>query len=109
MKRLKYLNPFLIRDAVRQIRGLSSGGGPKKLRLVRVGHPEGIFIPTAEITLEIESKDGKVARFSPALPVPWPYAWSYRVARLLGVPLIRSIDPDKVSFEVAIPRRSSAR
>ena len=105
MSRLRYLNPFLIRDTVREIRRLSSGGGPKKLRLVRVGHPEGILVPTAEITLEVESKDGNVARFTPALPVPWPYAWAYRVARKLGVPLIRSIDPEKVSFEVALPRR----
>ena len=68
MKRLRYLNPFLIRDTVREIRRLSSGGGPKKLRLVRVGHPEGILVPTAEITLEVESKDGSVARFSPGAP-----------------------------------------
>lgn len=105
MSRLRYLNPFRIRNAAREIRRISSGGGPKKLRLVSVGHPEGLLVPTAEIVLEIESKDGRVARFVPALPVPWPYAWAYRLAHTLGVPLIRNLNPEQVSFEVAVPRR----
>ena len=107
MSRLKYLNPLRIRAAVRDIRRISGGGGPKKLRLVSVGHPQGVIVPTSEIVLEVTSKDGTTARFAPAMPVPWPYAWSYRVARLLKVPLVRSLEPDKVSFEVAVPRRRS--
>ena len=105
MSRLKYLNPFRIRDAVRDIRSISGGGGPAKLKLVSVGHPEGLIVPTSEIVLEVTSKDGKKARFAPAMPVPWPYAWAYRVARALKVPLVRSLDPEQVSFEVAVPRR----
>ena len=105
MSRLRYLNPFRIRDAVREIRRISSGGGPAKLRLVKVGHPEGLVVPTAEIELEVVSKDGTVANFKPALPVPWPYAWSWRVARLLHVPLVRSYKPEWASVEVPVPRR----
>ena len=53
--------------------------------------------------LEVESRDGTVSRFAPALPVPMPYAWAYRVARRLGVPLVRGYEPEKVGF--AVPRR----
>lgn len=108
MSRLRYLNPLRIRDAVRDIRRISSGGGPRKLRLVEVGEPEGLLVPTARIVLEVESKDGQVVRFEPQLPVPWPYAWTYRVARRLGVPLVRDYDPKKPSFELSLPRRGRA-
>jgi hypothetical protein len=30
--------------------------------------------------------------------------WAYRLARTLGLPLIRDLDPEQVSFEVALPR-----
>jgi hypothetical protein len=106
VSKLRYLNPFLIRDAVRRIRELSGGGGPKRLRLVSIGQPQGLLIPTARIELEVEAKNGKKTKFSPDLPVPWPYAWSYRVARKLGVPLVRSYEPEQVGFSVPVPRRS---
>ena len=106
MGRLRYLNPFLIRNAVRQIRRVVGGGGPKLVRLVSVGHPEGLLIPTATVTIEVETKTGRKERFEPLLPVPWPYAWSYRIARRLGVPLVRAVEPEKLSFEVPVPRRS---
>lgn len=105
MSRLRYLNPFRIRAAVREIRKVAGAGGPRKLRLVSVGHPEGWLVPTSEIVLEVEAKDGSVSKFAPALPVPWPYAWAYRVARKLGVPLIKAYEPERAGFEVGVPRR----
>jgi hypothetical protein len=105
VKRLRYLNPFFIRDAVRQIRRVLGGGGPKLVRLVGVGEPEGILIPTATVTIEVETRTGRKERFEPALPVPWPAAWAYRIARRLGVPLVRDLKPEKVGFEVKVPRR----
>jgi hypothetical protein len=82
-----------------------AGGGPKKLRLARVGEPRGVIVPTAEIVVEVEARDGSVSRWAPALPVPWPYAWAWRLARLLRVPLVRSFDPGRIAAEVAVPRR----
>jgi len=105
MSRLRYLNPFRIRAAVREIKQVSSGGGPARVRLVSVGHPEGWVLPTSEVVLEIKAKDGTVSRWAPALPVPWPYAWAWRIARRLGVPLVRSFEPENVGFEVGVPRR----
>lgn len=105
MSRLRYLNPFRIRAAAREIKRVSSGGGPSKLRLVSVGHPEGWFLPTSEVVLEAKAKDGTVSRWAPAFPVPWPYAWAWRIARKLGVPLVRSLEPEDVGLAVKVPRR----
>jgi hypothetical protein len=107
MSRLRYLNPFRIRDAARQIRRIS-GGGPRRLRLVSVGHPEGVIVPTSRITLAVEARDGTKTKLEPELPVPWPNAWTWRLARLLKVPLVRSVEPEHVSFSVAIPHRRGA-
>ncbi len=105
MGRLRYLNPFLIRDAVREVRRVMGGGGPKLVRLVGIGRPQGIIVPTATVRLEVESKTGRKARFEPALPVPWPLAWSYRLSRALGVPLLSGLDPERLRFELRVPRR----
>jgi len=102
---LRYLNPFRIRAAVRTIRRVFSDGGPKVIRLVEIGDPVGLIIPTATVTLEVEGRGGRKERFQPALPVPFPYAWTYRIARRLGVPLVRSLEPRRARFELAVPRR----
>ena len=106
MGRLRYLNPFRIREAARQVRAISGGGGPKRLRLVSVGEPRGIVIPIARVVLEVEATNGTKARFEPGVPVPWPYAWTWRLARLLRVPLVRSFDAERFGFTVPVPRRS---
>jgi hypothetical protein len=105
MGRLRYLNPIRIYNAVSDVRRVLGGGGPKLVRVVGIGRPEGIFIPTAPIRLEVESKTGRKARFEPMVPVPWLAAWSYRLARGLGVPLISDVDPEQVKFELRVPRK----
>ena len=85
---------------------MRAGGGPARLRLARVGEPEGIFVPTAEIQIEVEARDGTISRWAPPLPVPWPYAWAWRLARLLNVPLVRAFDPEKTRLDIGIPGRS---
>ncbi|MQA76557.1 MAG: hypothetical protein GEU88_19920 [Solirubrobacterales bacterium] len=103
MERLRYLNPFLIRRAVGDIRRVLGGGGPRLVRLVSIGHPRGWIIPSSTVTIEVEARDGNTARFAPEIPVPFPYAWTYRIARRLGVPLIRDVEPESVGFEVGAP------
>jgi hypothetical protein len=106
MKKLRYLNPFRIRDAIRDIRRVFGSGGPKLVRVVSVGHPEGWIVPISTVTIEVEGKNGRKERFCPEIPVPFPYAWAWRIARRLGVPLVRSVEPEKLSFEVPVPGRS---
>ena len=55
MSRMRYLNPVRIYHAVRDVRRVLGGGGPKLVRLVGIGPPEGIFVPTASIRIEVES------------------------------------------------------
>jgi hypothetical protein len=105
VRRLRYLNPFRIREAVRTVRRVFSDGGPKVIRLVEIGEPAGLLIPTATVTLEVEGPGGRKERFQPELPVPFPYAWAYRIARRLRVPLVRSLEPRRARFELAVPRR----
>ena len=106
MSRLRYLNPFRIRAAAREIKKLRAGGGPVRIRVARVGEPRGVVVPTAEVELEVQAKDGTVTTYRPALPVPWPYAWAWRLARALNVPLVRSFDPEGIRFTVGIPGRT---
>ena len=37
--------------------------------------------------------------------VPWPLAWSYRISRALGLPLVGELDPERLRFEFRVPRR----
>jgi hypothetical protein len=89
MKRL--LNPFWLRSVVKQIRNVLRGGGPRGLRLVCVGQPHGVIVPRADVVFDVIAADGSVNRFESGLPVPWPYAWTYRLARMLGVPIVRDV------------------
>ena len=75
------------------------------MRVVSVGHPEGWFIPTSTITIEVEGRNGRKERFCPVIPVPFPYAWAWRIAHRLGVPLIRDVEPEKLSFSLPVPGR----
>ena len=104
-----YLNPIKLAHAARDARSALSGGGPKAVRVTGVGRPEGLILPSATVSLEVVRRDGTVARFAPEIPVPWPYAWTYRLARLLGVPVVSDLDPERVRFGFGLPRGGSSR
>jgi hypothetical protein len=46
---------------------------------------------------------GEVVRLRPELPVPFFYAWAYRLARRLGLPFASTLDPEDLSVEVPVP------
>jgi hypothetical protein len=99
-----YLNPIQLARAARSTRSVFSGGGPKAVRVTGIGPPRGLIFPSSTVSLEVDRNDGTVATFAPEVPVPWPYAWTYRLARWLGVPLVSDVDPERVSFGVPLPR-----
>ena len=103
-----YLNPFAIHRAARDVKSVASGGGPKELHLKGVSHPKGWIFPYAEVTLDVVGKDGQTTTFTPAFPVAFPLAWTYRLARILRVPLIRDVDPGKVSAGFSLPWNNSS-
>lgn len=105
MSRLRYLNPCLIRSAVRDTRRVASGGGPRLVRLARIREPRGLLVPSAELDIEVEARDGSVHDFTAPIPVPWPAAWSYRLARALGVPIVSSLDEEEpIGLSLKVPR-----
>src|SRR5215203_5656036 len=95
--------PLQVRSAARALGRVNRAGGPRRLRLVRVGRPQGRLIPSTEVIVEVETVSGEVVRFDPELPVPFFYAWGYRLARRLGLPVASTLDPEDLSFELPVP------
>jgi len=95
--------PSQLRETARAIGRINRGGGPRRLRLVRVGRPEGLFLPSSEATVEVETVSGEVVRLTPQLPVPFLYAWAYRLARRLGLPVASTLDPEDLGVELPVP------
>jgi hypothetical protein len=95
--------PLQVRSAAQALGRIDRAGGPRRLRLVRVGRPQGRLIPSTEVIVEVETVRGEVVRFDPELPVPFFYAWGYRLARRLGRPVASTLDPEDLSFDVPVP------
>ncbi len=100
---MRLLNPWRLHANVRSLRSVLDGGGPSLVRLVRVGEPRGLILPTSEVVLEVEARDGTKVRLEPELPVPFFYAWAIRIARRLGVPLISELEPESFRVQVPVP------
>ena len=105
MSRLRYLNPFRIRAAVREIRRVMGNDGPSAVRLAGVDHPRGWLLPTSTVTIEVIGRNGARERFCPEVPVPFPYAWAWRIARALHVPLVSDVEPERWSVRLPVPGR----
>jgi hypothetical protein len=102
----KWLNPFRLAAAIAAVGVLARGGGPKRVRLLGIGQPEGLIIPTAEVALEIKSRDGRVHRVEPRIPLPFLFTWVYRAGRKLGLPLISTFEPEKLKLGLSLPGKS---
>lgn len=98
-----WLDPRNFVGGIRDVRRILRGGGPRYVRLAGIGEPEGLLIPTAEVRVEVEARDGTTVELDPRMPVPFPYAWAYRLARRIGVPLISDLDPGRIRFQVPVP------
>jgi len=98
-----WLNPLHLRDGIRGIRRILRGGGPKSVRIAGVGEPEGLIVPASEVRVEVEAHDGTRVQLDPRVPIPFLYAWAYKLARRLDVPLVAAFDPDRIRFSVPLP------
>src|SRR5687768_18290513 len=98
-----WLNPMNFVHGIRDVRKILRGGGPKRVHIAGVGEPEGWFIPAAAVRIEVEARDGTRVELKPRLPVPFTFAWAYRAARRTGVPVVSSLDPDRIRFGVKVP------
>jgi hypothetical protein len=98
-----WLNPFHLRDGIRGLRRIAAGGGPKSVRVAGIGHPEGWIVPTSEVKVEIETHSGSRVKLDPRVPIPFLYAWAYKLARRLDVPVVSWVEPGDVRFSLPLP------
>ena len=100
---MRLLNPWRLWANVRKARSVLDGGGPALVRVLSVGEPRGLIVPTSEIVVEVEARDGTKVRLEPEVPVPFIWAWAIRLARRLRVPLISDVEPESFRFHVPVP------
>ena len=76
-----------IRRAFFGIRGLVSdakavlSSDTEEVRIVDVTDPKGFFGPRSTVTVEVEGEDGTTRQFDRDIPMPWPWALAYKVAK----------------------------
>jgi hypothetical protein len=95
--------------AAADVKRLVSGGGPRRLRVRGLGQPTGLILASSQLKFEIEARNGTKTRWEPEIPVPFPFAWAYRVSRWFRVPVISSHDPENLTFSVTLPGGRSRR
>lgn len=77
--------------------GLFAAGRPRSMRLVSVEAPRGfIFSPDATVTLEVESKSGAGKQHEQGVPVPRLYAFFWKLATWLRIPLPKRLDFERM-------------
>jgi hypothetical protein len=83
---LRYLNPKRVYENLQAVRRIVGDGGPRAFYVAGVHGPEGWIVPRARVELEVVSRrHGRIVRFCPQVPVPWPLALAARAGqRLLG-------------------------
>jgi hypothetical protein len=74
-----------------------------------LSQPSGWIIPSSRLKFEVETSNGTRTRWEPQIPVPFPYAWAYRLSRWLGVPIVSSHDPEDLAFSVPLLNRRTSR
>lgn len=96
-------------DALVRVARVAVGGGPSRLRVRGLTEPSGLLIPSSRLRLEVEARDGTTSRWEPRIPLPFAYAWAYRLARGLRVPVIASHDPENLAFTLRLPLSGRTR
>ena len=77
--------------------GLFAEGRPRSLRLVSVEAPKGFILhPDATVTLEAESRSGVVKQHEQGVPVPRLYAFFWKLATWLRIPLPKRLDFERM-------------
>lgn len=77
---------------------LFAEGRPRSLRLVSVEPPKGFILnPDATVTLEVESKSGTPKVHEQGVPVPRLYAFFWKLATWLRIPLPKRLDFERMA------------
>jgi hypothetical protein len=97
---VRLFSPLKLVRTVANLSAVATGGGPKSVELVRVGEPEGWILPSSELVVDVEARNGTRVRIEPELPMPFAVGWGIRLARRLGVPVISTLEPENLNFRV---------
>jgi hypothetical protein len=73
------------------------------VRLLRLGKPQGVLLTSSKLLVDVDTAAGETVRVDTEIPVPPLYAWGYRLARRLHVPLASALDPEDLQFEIRVP------
>jgi hypothetical protein len=87
----------------RGLRQVHRGGGPRRVHLRSIERPEGLIFTGSRAVLEVETAGGETVPLEVGLPVPFFYAWGYRIARELGLPIASTLEPEDVSLSFGVP------
>jgi hypothetical protein len=101
----KFLSPKRIKLALRGVKSVRRGGGPRRIKLIDLTEPKGLLVGTSMATFEVEAVDGSVETIETPIPIPFLYSWGYRIGRKLHLPILSRFDPKKVKFDFKVPRR----
>jgi hypothetical protein len=84
-------------SSAREWIGLFAEGRPRSLRLVSVEAPKGFVLnPDATVTLEAESRSGVVKQHTQGVPVPRLYAFFWKLATWVRIPLPKRLDFERM-------------
>ena len=87
-----------LKNAAQEWIALFAEGRPRSLRLVSVEAPNGfLFSPDATVTLEVEGGAGTTRQHERAVPVPRLYAFWWKLATWLHVPLPKRLDFERMA------------
>jgi len=84
-------------SSAREWIGLFAEGRPRSLRLVSVEAPKGFILdPDAKVILEAESRSGVVKQHTQGVPVPRLYAFFWKLATWVRIPLPKRLDFERM-------------
>jgi hypothetical protein len=87
-----------LRNAARDWISLFAEGRPRSLRLVSVEPPKGFILnPDATVTLEVEGGAGTTRHHEQGVPVPRLYAFFWKLATWLRIPLPKRLDFERMA------------
>src|ERR1044072_2557925 len=104
----KFLSPKGIKLALQGEMSVRRGGGPRRIKLRNLTKPKGLIVGPSMATFEVEAMDGTVETIETAIPIPFLYSWGYRIGQRLHLPILRRFDPEKVHFDLKVPRRRAS-
>ncbi|MGI8631674.1 MAG: hypothetical protein ACR2NA_03900 [Solirubrobacterales bacterium] len=97
-------NPLSVYRTVTAAKRIIDGGGAAAVKLDGIEGPDGWVFTSVSPVIEVHAFDGRVERLRPIVPIPFLYAWAWRLAQRLGVPLVSSLAPSSLRAGTPLPR-----